>query len=48
MDFVYLLFLFALCAAALGLLLLCDRLGPRNEAHLPFSASAFPSVSSLP
>jgi hypothetical protein len=30
MDFVYLLFLFVLCAAALGFLLLCDRLGPRQ------------------
>ena len=28
MDFVYLLFLFVLSAAALGFLLICDRLGP--------------------
>lgn len=30
MDFVYLLFLLVLCAAALGFLLLCDRLSPRK------------------
>lgn len=30
MDFVYLLFLLVLCAAALGFLLICDRLSPRK------------------
>jgi hypothetical protein len=30
MDFVYVLFLFVLCAATLGFLLICDRLGPRK------------------
>lgn len=30
MDFVYLLFLLVLCAATLGFLLVCDRLGPRR------------------
>jgi len=30
MDFIYLLFLFVLCASALGFLLICDRLGPRQ------------------
>lgn len=30
MDFVYLLFLLVLCAAALGFLLICDRLNPRK------------------
>ncbi len=30
MDFVYLLFLFVLCAAVLGIVLLCDRLSPRK------------------
>jgi hypothetical protein len=30
MDFVYLLFLIVLCAATLGLLLICDRLSPRK------------------
>jgi hypothetical protein len=30
MDFIYLLFLFVLCAAALGFLLICDRLSPRK------------------
>lgn len=30
MDFVYLLFLFVLCAAVLGFALLCDRLSPRK------------------
>lgn len=30
MDFVYLLFLLVLCAAALGFLLICDRLDPRK------------------
>lgn len=29
MDFLYLLFLFVLSAAALGFLLVCDRLRPR-------------------
>jgi hypothetical protein len=30
MDFVYLLFLFVLCAATLGFALICDRLSPRK------------------
>ena len=30
MDFVYLLLLVVLCAATLGLLLICDRLSPRK------------------
>jgi hypothetical protein len=30
MDFVYLLLLIVLCAATLGLLLICDRLSPRK------------------
>lgn len=30
MDFVYLLFLLVLCAAALGFALICDRLRPRK------------------
>jgi hypothetical protein len=30
MDFVYVLFLFVLCAVTLGFLLICDRLGPRK------------------
>jgi hypothetical protein len=30
MDFLYLLFLFVLSAAALGFLLVCDRLRPRK------------------
>jgi hypothetical protein len=30
MDFVYVLFLFVRCAATLGFLLICDRLGPRK------------------
>jgi len=30
MDFVYLLFLLVLCAAALGFLLICDRISPRK------------------
>ena len=30
MDFVYLLLLLVLCAATLGLVLACDRLGPRR------------------
>jgi hypothetical protein len=30
MDVIYLLFLFVLCAAGLGFLLICDRLSPRK------------------
>ena len=30
MDFIYLLLLIVLCAATLGLLLICDRLSPRK------------------
>lgn len=30
MDFAYLLFLLVLCSAALGFVLLCDRLGSRQ------------------